>query len=70
MASVKIITEKLHPTLPDKNQYPIYFEVMEMCFQHEPSKRPSFKQICEKLAPLLPNNTLKRNTPKEIVYNI
>jgi hypothetical protein len=52
MASVKIITQKLHPTLPDSKKYPELYNVMESCFQHDPNLRPNFKQICEKLSPL------------------
>ena len=74
-ASIKVMMENLHPTIPSKAEYPTVAAVMEACFSYEADDRPTFGQICSML-----NNTngkaeVKTSTPydhlpqTQVVYN-
>lgn len=47
--TVKVLTEKLTPNLPDELEYPVLHQVMKSCFAYDAEKRNSFKWICSQL---------------------
>jgi len=49
MASVKVLVEKLHPTIPSRTEFPIIADVMKGCFQYDCNDRPSFVEVCYQL---------------------
>jgi len=50
-ASLQVITDKKHPTLPPKSEFPLLHKLMEVCFAYRPEKRPTFQDICKRLTP-------------------
>ncbi len=61
MASVKVLTEKLHPSIPSEEEYPVISSLMQDCFRFSPEDRPNFRQIYERLDNYLSVNVLKES---------
>lgn len=44
-ASVRVLTEGLHPTLPNSTEYPVIHQIMSSAFSMDPIERPTFEAI-------------------------
>ena len=48
-SSLKIITEKLHPPIPDEKEFPLLSQIMSKCFEFQAKDRPTFRAIWKTL---------------------
>lgn len=46
---VKVAKKELRPSVASKSEWGVISDVMTRCFEFDPSKRPTFEDVCDLL---------------------